>query len=162
MATFYVFYSFKEDSSLCVAAVLNEYLKRLEKWRTSDECQLLLSFVQPRKPVVSSTISGWIKKGLTISELTQMSLRDIQPIQPQHQKLHYQDFQCLKSQKEVTGVILQHGKSFIIGKLSYLQRDFKSQFLINSFGQGVGSGLEYYLRAEVIECSIQCYGDFMK
>ena len=67
MATFYVFYSFKEDSSLCVAAVLNEYLKRLEKWRTSDECQLLLSFVQPRKPVVSSNISGLIKKVLTIS-----------------------------------------------------------------------------------------------
>ena len=62
-----VFHSFKEDSSLCVVEVLNEYLKRSEKWRTSDECQLLLSFVQPHKPVVSSTISGWIKKVLTIS-----------------------------------------------------------------------------------------------
>ena len=54
-------------SSLCVAAILNEYLKRSEKWRTSGECQLVLSFVQPHKPVVSSTISGWIKKVLTIS-----------------------------------------------------------------------------------------------
>ena len=62
-----VFHSFKEDSSLCVVEVLNEYLKRSEKWRTSDECQLLLSFVQPHKPVVSSTMSGWIKKVLTIS-----------------------------------------------------------------------------------------------
>ena len=62
-----VFHSFEEDSSLCVVAVLNEYLKRSEKWRTSDEWQLVLSFVQPHKPVVSSTISEWIKKVLTIS-----------------------------------------------------------------------------------------------
>ena len=61
-----VFHSFKEDISLCVVEVLNKYLKRSEKSRTSDECQLLLSFVQPHKPVVSSTISGWIKKVLTI------------------------------------------------------------------------------------------------
>ena len=59
-----VFHSFKEDKT---NKLLNEYLKRSEKWRTSDECQLLLSFVQPHKPVVSSTISGWIKKVLTIS-----------------------------------------------------------------------------------------------
>ena len=91
-----------------------------------------------------------------------MSLRDIQPVQPQHQKLHYQDFQCVTFYKEVAGVILQHGKNFIIGKLSYLQRDFKSQFLINGFEQGVGSGLEYYLRAEIVEYSIRSYGDFMK
>ena len=63
------FLSFEEDSSLCVVAVLNEYLKRSEKWRTSDEWQLLLSFVQPHKPVVSATISVWIKKVLTISEV---------------------------------------------------------------------------------------------
>ena len=62
-----VFHCFEGDGSLCVVAVLNEYLKRSEKWRTSDEWQLLLSFVQPHKPVVSSTISGWIKKVLTIS-----------------------------------------------------------------------------------------------
>ena len=62
-----VFHSFKEGRSLCVVEVLNKYLKRSEKWRTSDECQLLLSFVQPHKPVVSSTITGWIKKVLIIS-----------------------------------------------------------------------------------------------
>ena len=61
-----VFHSFKEDSSLYVAEVLKEYLKRSEKWRTSDKCQILLSFVQLRKLVVSSTISGWIVKMLTI------------------------------------------------------------------------------------------------
>ena len=62
-----VFHSFEKDSSLCVVAVLNEYLKISEKWTTSDEWQLLLSFVQPHKPVVDTTISGWIKNVLTIS-----------------------------------------------------------------------------------------------
>ena len=61
------FHFFKEDNSLCVVEVSNEYLKRSEKWRTSEKCQFLLSFAQPHKPVVSSTISGWIKKLLTIS-----------------------------------------------------------------------------------------------
>ena len=63
-----VFHSFEEDSSLCVIAVLNEYLKRSENWKTSDEWQFL-SFVQFYKPVVSSTISGWIKRVLTNSEV---------------------------------------------------------------------------------------------
>ena len=63
-----VFHFFEKDS-LCVVAVLNEYLKISEKWTTSDEWQLLLSFVQPHKPVVSTTISVWIKKVLTISEV---------------------------------------------------------------------------------------------
>ena len=61
-----VFHSFQEESSLCVVAVLNEYLKISEKWTTSEEWQLLLRFVQPHKQVVGSTISGWIKKVLAI------------------------------------------------------------------------------------------------
>ena len=34
-----VFHFFKEDNSLCVVEVSNEYLKRSEKWRTSEKCQ---------------------------------------------------------------------------------------------------------------------------
>ena len=67
ITTFCGFSFFQRRQQLCVVQVLNEYLKRSEKWRTSDECRLLLSFVQPHKPVVSSTISGWIKKVLAIS-----------------------------------------------------------------------------------------------
>ena len=63
------FHSSEEDVSFCIAAVLNESLQRSEKWQTSDEWQLLLSFVQPHKPVVSSTITGWIKKSLQFQEL---------------------------------------------------------------------------------------------
>ena len=50
----------------------------------------------------------------------------------------------------------------MISKLSYLQGDFKSQFLIIGFAQGVGSGLEYYLPTEIVEYSIQSYGGFTK
>ena len=53
-------------------------------------------------------------------------------------------------------------QNFIIGKLRYLQRDLKSQFLINGFEQGVGSRLEYYLRVEIVEYSVRAYRDFMK
>ena len=122
---FVVFHTFKEDSSLYVVEVLNEYLKRSEKWRTSDDCQLLLSFVQPHKPIVSSNISEWIKKVLTPSGV------DVDVC-----KGH-------STRSPSTSKIIQHGKNFIIDKLSYLQRDFKSQLLINGFEQGVGSGLEY-------------------
>ena len=62
-----IFYSFEEGSSLWVVVVLSEYLKRLKEWRTSDEWQLILSFVEPHTPFGSSTISRWIKKVLAIS-----------------------------------------------------------------------------------------------
>ena len=48
-------YSFEEDTKLCVVATLEDYLKR------KDKSQLLLSFVKTHNPVVSSTISRWIK-----------------------------------------------------------------------------------------------------
>ena len=57
-------YSFEEDTKLCVVATLEEYLKRTKVWRGKDKSQLLLSFVKPHNPVVSSTISGWIKNVL--------------------------------------------------------------------------------------------------
>ena len=82
------FYFFEEDSSLCVAAVLNEYVKRSVKWRTSDEWQLLLSFAQPHKPLVSSTISGRIKKVLAISGDDVGVFKGHSIYQPQHQKQH--------------------------------------------------------------------------
>ena len=41
---------------------LDEYIARTERWRSGEEySQLLLSFIPPRKPVVSSSISGWLK-----------------------------------------------------------------------------------------------------
>ena len=57
-------YSFEEDTKLCVVATLEEYIKRTKVWRGKDKSQLLLSFVKPHNPVVSSAISGWIKNVL--------------------------------------------------------------------------------------------------
>ena len=50
----------------------------------------------------------------------------------------------------------------MISKSSYIQRDFKIQFLINGLDQRVGTGLEYHLRTEIVENSIRSYGGFMK
>ena len=49
-----------------------------------------------------------------------------------------------------------------MNKLSYLQKNFKSQFLINGFEQGMEFGLEYYLRVEIVDYSVLSYEDFMK
>ena len=59
-----IVYSFEDDSKLCVVTILEEYLKRTKVWRGKDKSQLLLSFVKPHNPVLSSTIFGWIKNVL--------------------------------------------------------------------------------------------------
>ena len=47
-----------QNPNLCVVKTLGEYISRKEGWRSGENCsQLLLSFVNPHKPVVSSTIS---------------------------------------------------------------------------------------------------------
>ena len=54
--------AYTQDLNLCVVKALDEYISCKEGWRSGEECsQLLLSFVNPHKPVVSSTISGWLK-----------------------------------------------------------------------------------------------------
>ena len=41
---------------------LDEYIAQTERWRSEEEySQLLLSFIPPHKPLVSSSISGWLK-----------------------------------------------------------------------------------------------------
>ena len=57
-------YSSKKDTKLCVVATLEQNLKRTKFWRRKDKSQLLLSFVKPHSPMVSSTISGWIENVL--------------------------------------------------------------------------------------------------
>ena len=52
--------TYTQHPNPCVAKTLDEYISRTEGWRPEEECfQLLLGFVDPHKPVVSSTISGW-------------------------------------------------------------------------------------------------------
>ena len=76
-------YTFEKDTKLCLVVNLEEYLKRTKVWRGKDKTQLLLSFVKPHNPVVSSTISGWIKNVLREAGIDTDTLH----VQPQHQKL---------------------------------------------------------------------------
>ena len=58
--------AFVDDKKLCVVNTLQDYLDRTKNFRArSDKYvrhQLLLSFVEPHKPVVSCTIAGWLLK----------------------------------------------------------------------------------------------------
>ena len=57
--------AYTQDPILCVVKTLGEYISRTERQMSGEEgSQLLLSFVNPHKPVVSSTISGWLKNAL--------------------------------------------------------------------------------------------------
>ena len=54
-----------QDPILYVVTTLDEYISRTEGWRSGEECsQLLPIFLNPHKPLVSSTISGWLKNVL--------------------------------------------------------------------------------------------------
>ena len=59
---------FAEDPQLYVIETLDTYLDRT-KDRRLGKSQLLLSFQKPYKEVVSSTISGWIKKILRLAKI---------------------------------------------------------------------------------------------
>ena len=52
------FKTFK-DNELCVVAHLKQYIKMTTPFRNAGTNQLLLSFVQPHKPISTSTLSGW-------------------------------------------------------------------------------------------------------
>ena len=63
-----VFESFPTNKSLCVVSTLRTYLGRSDVWRKrkdGERNQLLLSYVEPHKPVVSCSIAGWLVKVLT-------------------------------------------------------------------------------------------------
>ena len=60
------YYAYEKDDSMCVLKTLKEYLERSEAWRVNGQpSQLLLSTLRPHGPVVSSTVSGWLKKALS-------------------------------------------------------------------------------------------------
>lgn len=56
------FYAYKANENLCVVSTIKEYINRTKEWRIRDnQSQLLLSFINPHREVVSSTIAGSIK-----------------------------------------------------------------------------------------------------
>ena len=51
------------DPNICVVKTLDEYISRTEGCRSTKEfSQLMQSFINPHEPLVSSTISAWLKK----------------------------------------------------------------------------------------------------
>ncbi len=54
------FLAYPTDRNLCIVAHLTEYLQKTSTlWDVNK--QLLISFIQPHKPVSKDTISNWIK-----------------------------------------------------------------------------------------------------
>ena len=77
---------YTQDETLCVMTTLDEYIAQTEKWRSGEEhSQLFLSYIHPHKPMVSSTILGWLKTILQKSGVDMVPLRLIQP--DLHQRL---------------------------------------------------------------------------
>ena len=58
--------AFHEDESICVFRHLKEYLLRTSRHRTLYS-QLLLSYIEPFKPVSRNTVSRWVKEVLRSS-----------------------------------------------------------------------------------------------
>ena len=61
---------FYADNCLCVVQAVRDYLTRTKTWRERkdvDRNQLLLSFVEPHKSVVSCTVAVWLVKYLAES-----------------------------------------------------------------------------------------------
>ena len=61
-----VFPRFPSDEGLCVATVLDEYIKRTEPLRGSEK-QLFISFIKPHKKVSKESISRWIKNVMQVA-----------------------------------------------------------------------------------------------
>ena len=59
---------FKDDADLCPVESLKSYEQRTQRFRSCDENnQLFLSFIQPHRPVTSSTLARWIKSLLQLA-----------------------------------------------------------------------------------------------
>jgi len=62
-------FSHFQNKNLCVCFHIDLYLKRSVSWRSQGESQLLLSFVNPHKPVKPCTVSKWIIEVLSAAEI---------------------------------------------------------------------------------------------
>ena len=72
--------SLESDQRLCPVACYKEYVLRTSVLRASTHSHVFISVVKPHKPVVSSTISRWIKgvlraSGVDVSHYTAHSTR---------------------------------------------------------------------------------------
>ena len=71
--------AYPPDRRLCVYTVLKEYLKRTKVFHNNHK-NLILSYIEPHKPVTCSTISRWIKtvmskSGIDVKQYSAHSVR---------------------------------------------------------------------------------------
>ena len=66
---FLTVYAYSPDKQLCVVQTLNRYLEMTKDSRDPSRTQLFLSYRKPYKEIVSSTVSGWIKKVLQLANV---------------------------------------------------------------------------------------------
>ena len=66
---FLTVYAYSPDKQLCVVQTLNRYLEITKDRRDPSRTQLLLSYRKPYKEIASSTVSGWIKKVLQLTNV---------------------------------------------------------------------------------------------
>ena len=123
---------------LCVVAALEEYLKRTKVWHGKVKSQLLLSFVEPHNPAVSSTIP-WIEIFLKDAGMDTKIFKGHSTRLASTSKAELAGL--------VLGVMLQSGNSFITDTLSHLQKNSKIKFLARSFEREGKNGLKYEKRA---------------
>ena len=134
------------------------YLKRTKVWRGKNKSQLLLSFVKPHNPVVSSAISGWIKNFLREAVIYIKIFKGHSASSTLISKAGLAGLSVAAFQKEVFGLMLQPDNGFITDRLSHLQKKTKIKFQIKNFEQEGKNGLEYDKRAQIVEYSIRPYG----
>ncbi|KAK3108238.1 hypothetical protein FSP39_003855 [Pinctada imbricata] len=61
------FQKLDKDSSVCVIACLEEYLRRTESLRPDNNHSLLLSYVKPHNGVKPCTVARWLKTVMSLS-----------------------------------------------------------------------------------------------
>lgn len=66
----YAFFPFFEDTSVCIARIIKDYIQRTANLR-GEEDQLLISYQRPHLKITTQSISRWLKEVLKKAEIDQ-------------------------------------------------------------------------------------------
>ena len=112
------YFAFSEDKALCLVEKLNEYINRSKPWRESNhESQLLLSSISPHNAVTSCTISGWPKKTLKEAGINTDLFKAHSTKSASSSYTSVGGVSLVEILKGDHGLIILHGKGFIISIL---------------------------------------------
>ena len=115
-----------KDSELCVVAHLKQYVKITAPFRNTGANQLLLSFVQPHKPISTTTLKRWcvtvIKEcGININIFGSHSTRSASA-----SKCKYRGYHSKRLRSQQDGRMKKHLHNFRIGQF---KRNFQTIYL---------------------------------